>query len=261
VAQAIRCARLARFSTAFHVLPVAAWVRRPWLADAAIHSDLAFSPLGRRGAAFAAFPSFAPFPSHGQVNGLFDHHLNLQNLPIPLLPFPIAGWPRPRAPYCPSVLVTVRRSLHSGWGPRPLAYRASTCRVRNPLHPLPFSPHPSPVSAGRLQHLPCWARTSSDACLRYCLHSCPSAHLHICTSARPRFSTPSLNLTRCSKDTTLPSPHQGQTVPNGAQNQTTGRLEYGLHPAPLRERPPPTRKQTSLTQHSPRFTSREAPHL
>jgi hypothetical protein len=91
--------------------------------------------------------------------------------------------------------------------------------------------------------------------------ACTPVHLHICTSARPRFSTPSLNLTRCSKDTTLPSPHQGQTVPNGAQNQTTGRLEYGLHPAPLRERPPPTRKQTSLTQHSPRFTSREAPHL
>jgi hypothetical protein len=37
-------------------------------------------------AAFAAFPSFAPFPSHGQINGLFDHHLNLQNRPIPLLP-------------------------------------------------------------------------------------------------------------------------------------------------------------------------------
>jgi hypothetical protein len=87
VAQAIRCARLARFSTAFHVLPVAAWVRRPWLAGAAIHSDLAFSPLGRQaGERPSRLFSFAPFPSHGQINGLFDHHLNLQNLPIPLLP-------------------------------------------------------------------------------------------------------------------------------------------------------------------------------
>jgi hypothetical protein len=52
--------------------------------------------------------------------------------------------------------------------------------------------------------------------------ACTPVHLHICTSARPRFSTPSLNLTRCSKDTTLPSPHQGQTVPTAHRIRQPG---------------------------------------
>jgi hypothetical protein len=100
--------------------------------------------------------------------------------------------------------------------------------VRNPLHPLPFSLTrllypPGAYNTCPVGHAQARAHAFATACTPVRLH----IHLHISTSAHPHIRAsphplPESDPVPCSKDATLPSPHQGQTVPTAHRIRQPG---------------------------------------